>query len=164
MRIAGKGWLRRSFRLFAALLCLGVWAGASWALTGVSVADDVNLRQSPSLEARKVGKLSKGEFVEIVKFWRVDLRNTPFIDALMTRNVNVQMDDGRVVTLHRGLGVKCRTDFDGSGGQVRFRVGAVQGTVWLSRAYWKPMDGKWFYVRSISGERGWVYHEFVMIQ
>lgn len=148
--------------LFAlAVLCL--WAGESWALSGTCVASSVNLRGDPSLSAPKVGRLGKGEFVEVRKFWKVKTEGKEFIEALMIRDVQVRMDSGRVVKLHKGLGVKCRTDYTGNNGVVRFRVGSAEGYVELSRQYWKPMDGKWFYVRGAKGGEGWVYHEFILL-
>ena len=78
-----------------AALCL--WSGESWALSGTCTASSVNLRGDPSLSAPKVGRLGKGEFVEVQKFWKVKTEGKEFIEALMIRDVQVRMDSGRVV-------------------------------------------------------------------
>lgn len=149
--------------LLVALAVLCCWVGESLALGGTCTATSVNLRGEPSLSAPKVGKLGKGEYVEVVKFWKVKAEGQELIEALMIRDVKVHMDTGQVVTLHKGLGVKCRTDYTGNNGVVWFRKGTTEGFVELSRYYWKPMDGKWFYVRGARGGEGWVYHEFIYL-
>lgn len=125
---------------------------------GIINASNVIIRQDRTTSSRAVGSFKyKDESVRILQIF--DGRDGS--QALIKKNIEVEID-GSIYELDKNKAVKILRR---EGGLVNLSFTSENGnsiTAWIEQEYVEELERhKWFEVRRINGEQGWVYGKFV---
>ena len=151
--------------IVAALLIAVLGLGAYYSLglgkpKGFIMADEVILRDHPSIGAKNVGELTKGEAVRIQEEWKSNDPN----EAVIARDGLAIDYKGAPLKIQKGQAVVIDAQ-NGDRYIVRFNVDKQWVTQSLHISWVRKIAGDvWYRVRAERTGEGWVFGEFVRIE
>lgn len=155
--------LRKHLLALGLLLSLGASAHAqSSDKTGYVNAANVNMRSSPSVQSKVVGKLQKGDAVLVLKRSQT---NSDRIEAILLKDAKFYSQEGEYrFTLPKGKAVVLLAfDPDADVYHVSYVNAGLRGHAKLDRSSVKTITNElWYYIQTLkSRQRAWVLARYI---